>query len=434
MRDKEVHLLQRERLRRGLTQQELADFAQVSLRSIQRAEQGEPLRVDICKRICAFLEKETPEEIGLRCHGDTREEPGDNSTRIDPADTADEKASSQDTESEDRDMDSMRRSLVKALAGSGLTLVIAPQSLYQEMTSDPSSDDRLTFLENEMITRWALYYTGGAVSASLGLKTWMQHIIRVARSSQRTEWHERAHILLALSYQLHSCVLRDTMYYPDAHQAHRKAFLVAQELYDPELMASGLAREGVTLNQQEHALEAIQCLEHALEVIKHLGYHNLEGYILQGLSEAQARSQQSQASRMSLERAASVLARSNATPERSLTRLNIASITAQRGVNAVLLHDYQQAIKLIDESLKRYDPTLIRGRARLVAQKAEAYYGLGKVEECTTLAMEALSLGYSVGASKTIARVKNLHEALIQSPWRKEQGVVSLEMMLLEMK
>ena len=69
MQDKKGHPLRQERLRKGWTQQELADFAQVSLTSIERAERGNPLRVDICSRICRCLGKEKPEELGLQCNG-----------------------------------------------------------------------------------------------------------------------------------------------------------------------------------------------------------------------------------------------------------------------------------------------------------------------------------------------------------------------------
>src|ERR1700682_3071815 len=62
------------RLRRAWTQRDLADFAQVSLSSIQRAERGEPLRVDMCQRICKCLGKEKPEELGLRCCGERENE------------------------------------------------------------------------------------------------------------------------------------------------------------------------------------------------------------------------------------------------------------------------------------------------------------------------------------------------------------------------
>ena len=86
---------------------------------------------------------------------------------------------------------------------------------------------------------------------------------------------------------------------------------------------------------------------------------------------------------------------------------------------------------LIDKSLTKYDPAYIRGRARLLAQKAEAYYGQGFIEDSTATAEEALTLARSVGSSKTITRVRNLNTTLSQSQWRKERSVARLGAVLL---
>lgn len=57
-------LLHQERLRRSWSQQQLADFAEVSLSTVARAERGEAIRVDNIQRLCECLAK-TPEELGL---------------------------------------------------------------------------------------------------------------------------------------------------------------------------------------------------------------------------------------------------------------------------------------------------------------------------------------------------------------------------------
>lgn len=57
-------LLLTERLRRGWTQKQLADFAGISLSTVERAEKGESIRVDCIQRLCECLSK-TSEELGL---------------------------------------------------------------------------------------------------------------------------------------------------------------------------------------------------------------------------------------------------------------------------------------------------------------------------------------------------------------------------------
>ena len=57
-------LLRAARLQNRWSQQQLADFAEVSLSTIERAERGEPIRVDNIQRLCTCLQQ-TPEQLGL---------------------------------------------------------------------------------------------------------------------------------------------------------------------------------------------------------------------------------------------------------------------------------------------------------------------------------------------------------------------------------
>ena len=100
------------------------------------------------------------------------------------------------------------------------------------------------------------------------------------------------------------------------------------------------------------------------------------------------------------------------------------------GINAVLLHGHQRPLALIDKSLASYNPTFVRGRARLLSQKAESFYGRGYIEESVNTAEEALMLACSVGSNKTISRISTLHSTLTQSTWRKERSIARLGAML----
>lgn len=329
-------------------------------------------------------------------------------------------------------MDQIRRKLLQ-LGIAGATLVIAPSMdgllTSSEESTEPvearANDEHMTLLENEMASRWMLYYTGGAARASIGFDLWLQETMKNAQLARGTLLYERAHLVLCVSYQLQGCILRDMMRFPEAHQAFRRAFLVAQELHSPEMMSASLAREGVTLTQQDLPSEAVTYLSQALEVVKHLGFVTLEGYILQGLSEAQAK-EQLDTSWGSLEQAEARLDQESQVVESSFTRFNAASVTAQRGVNAALLQDYAGCVSLIDQSLKVYDATLVRGRARLIMQRAEAYWKLGEIDSCVFQAQEAYLLASSAGANKTVGQAKHLHTLLLQSSYGKEREVAAL--------
>jgi transcriptional regulator with XRE-family HTH domain len=210
--------------------------------------------------------------------------------------------------------------------------------------------DRMALFEEEMTARWDLYFTGGTLRAARGLDLWIHEMTQFAKSSQGTAWHERALALLTMSYQLQSCVLRDLMDYPNAYAAARRAYRIAQELDDTELMAAALARTGITFVQQENPAEAIRYLNGALKTIYYQGFPVLKGYILQALSEAYAMAQQPHACWQSIGQLEHVLEQYEQVQERSNTRFNTASFTAQKGIDALLLHDYRRALALMEKS------------------------------------------------------------------------------------
>ena len=424
---KEIHPLKKARIKLGYTQVILADFAQVGEATIQRAESGKPLRPDTIQQLCNYFTEQyqrpvTPEELGL-----ISEEPQQPPTRS---------------------SDDISLLLMKNLLENQAFLATLRQSVLQDFAraiSDVSgqagnsphlasanisqiNEELVVFFESMMQTQWNTYYTGGTERVIQGLNVFLKELEKLAHIAQRTMWHHRVLRLLTLGYQLQSCVLRDRLHYAQANIAYQKAFNVAQELEDNELMASALARHGVTLVQQSKPQQALLYLDNALSIIEGDHFPKLEGYILQALSEAYAQDKRVSESWSHLERAQAIRVQSS--QEESFIRFNPASTLAQRGVDAVFLKEYRMAIESIDQSLKNYDPTGVSGRARLIAMKAEAQYKMGVLDACLTSAQEALALAQAVGVSKIVARIKKLHAALEQSRWKEEDGVTQLGFML----
>lgn len=322
--------------------------------------------------------------------------------------------------------DSKRRQLLVGLLGIPAVL-LGLDSLQESLAPNRAINaDHMAFFEHELATRWDVYHTGGTYRASRGLELWLKEAENLAQEAKGSAWDERASTLLIMSYQLQGSILRDMMRYQDAHVAYGKAFTVARELHNFELTAAALARRGVTFIQQYQPMDAITHLNGALTQANGTGLPCLRGYILQALSEAHAMAQQANESKRYIDLAQRALERRGEAPEQTYCQLNTTSVIAQKGVNAVLLHDNEYAITLIDKALVTYNPTLIRGRSRLIAQKAEAYYGLSQIDFSAAIAEDALMLARSVGSEKQIARVKNLHAAMMQSRWKNESYVLRL--------
>jgi transcriptional regulator with XRE-family HTH domain len=309
-----------------------------------------------------------------------------------------------------------RRRLLVAMLGipAGL-LGLAEEQQAAQRTTVTVNDDRMAFLEDELTTRREMYHTGGTLRAARGITTWCREVERLAAAARTTAWRERALTVLTLSYQLQGSILADDMLYQEAHRWHEQALRVAQDLGDRELIAAALARRGVTFVQEERAHDALRYLTAALETIRQAGLPGLRGYALQALSEAYAKSGQPQESWRAIGLAERILERyedGQQEGERTQAKIDMATVTAQKGVNAVLLGEYERAITSIEKSLQSYDPTLVRARARLLAQKAEALSKLRLLDACVETAREALTLARSVGSTKTIARVAQLHDTL----------------------
>lgn len=323
-----------------------------------------------------------------------------------------------------------RRKLLVGILGIPAELLGLEAERHPIITPLLLNEDRIAFFEEETTIRWEMYRTGGTTRASRGFGMWLQEVEVFTQLAQGGVWHQRAYTSLSMSYQLQGSIFADMMQYDQAHRAYYKAYQIAKELDDAELMAATLARQGVTSIQQNKPLEAIDYLNGALTLINGRGFSCLRGYSLKALSEAHAIAYRAYESMRHVELAERTLEYQGEVLERSHCQLNKASVFAQKGINAVLLHDYDRAIALIDKSLLTYNHTYVRGRARLIAQKAEAYYGLGFIDMCCLTAEEALTLARSVGSDKTIGRVEQLHAALLESRWRKEVSVARLGALL----
>lgn len=440
MDETKIHPLRLAREKLGITQEVLADLAGLSVPTIKRAERGETLGAFSIAQICTYFSERyrhqvEPKDLGLRRQWESKESASDAQAA---SETQSHHSSDQTTSILLENLLDNQEFLSKVgqivfqdilNTASKMFLQSTNRLQYREQPGVILHEDRVVFLESMMSTQWTTYHTSGTDKVIHGLNLFLQEIENVVQIAQGTRWQKRALRLLALGYQLQNCVFRDLSNFTQASIAYQKAFEVAQELDDEELLAASLARQGVVLVQQAKAKQAILYLDNALNIIEKRNLPKLKGYILQALSEANAQEQRMYESWSCLEQIEKI-AVSPLEEEQSLVRFHPSSILAQKGIDAVFLKDFKGAIELIDQSLKTYYPTGVKGRARLVALKAEAYYGLGVVDAAALSAKEALTLAQSVGSDKVIVRVKTLFADLQHSQWKEEENVAELGTML----
>jgi tetratricopeptide (TPR) repeat protein len=328
-------------------------------------------------------------------------------------------------------MDSIRRNLIQGLI-TPTAIIGLKRDIFPFFTNSQNSE-RLAPFQQELATRWEVYHTGETRLTYQGLGMWIGDVTAFTQDSKGDMLYKQILECLCMSFQLQGSLYRDMMEFDEAHTSYHKAFEIAKEMENAEYQACALARRGVGFIQQEMPDEAIAYLNEALKLIQRSFLPSLSGYIFQALSEAHAMAQHDYESQCSIEQAQKALEHRGQALERSLCQPNTTSVISQQGVNAVLLHKDSKALELIGKGLEKYSPALNRGRARLKAQKAEAYYGLGLIDLCCTEATETWLLARSIGSNKTLARLRKVHLNLVLSRWKKEQSVLDLGWVIANM-
>jgi transcriptional regulator with XRE-family HTH domain len=324
-----------------------------------------------------------------------------------------------------------RRKLLIRLLGIPAALMAVEGELQTSIHTDfLLNADPMSFFEDEVVTHWEVYHIGGTSRAARSLDRWMYEVTSFANSARGTGWHRRAQAVLAMSYQLQGNVQRDQMNFNEAHTAYQQAFRVAQELEDYELMSSALQRDGFIYCHQETPLEAIEYLTGSLKIIQGRGYARLRRQILGALSEAQAKAGLASDCWRTMDVLESAAQQSGHSGDRSSSLFRLIPLIEQKAINATLLGDHHRALALIDKSLTSYDPTGIRGKAKLMGHKAKTYLSLGEIDACVITAKEVVIMARSVGSEKRVAQMRVLYTALTQSKWKNERGVASLGALL----
>ena len=304
------------------------------------------------------------------------------------------------------------------------------QEPWDERVALLYNDDPMSFVENTVKKYWTTFLLGGPLYAASGLSRLVKAVESFVQAVPERGWYRRAHGQLCMVYQLQACVEEGLLRYQQAFGWYQKAYTVASELDDAELLGAVRLRQGITFLWKQQPQEAIDYLEHARDLVQGKGLPQLRGTILADLSQAYATAGQSQQCWRSLGLAENILEQTTQAQERSYKEFHTEYLNAQKGVSAVILQDYDRALRLFDKSLKTYDPTRVSERARLIVSQAKAYYGRGNIDYCTDSAKEAFTLLSAVGARNHLTQVKQLYARLLHGGWARERGTVELGMMI----
>jgi tetratricopeptide (TPR) repeat protein len=245
-----------------------------------------------------------------------------------------------------------------------LTALLGIPAVYLQLDSDTEqqikhavfmyNDDPMSFLEDTVKTEWTLYLLGGTFAANSGLGRLVKGVESFAQGVPERGWHRRAHTQLCMVYQLQGSVEERLLHFQQALGCYQKAYTVASELNDAELLGAVRLRQGSALLRKEQPLEAIEYLEHARDLVQGKGVPLLRGNILADLSQAHAQAGQAQQCWRNLGLAEQALEQLGQAQERSYKEFHADHLNGQKGICALILQDYDRALRLIDKSLKTY--------------------------------------------------------------------------------
>lgn len=247
--------LRMERLRNGWSQQQLADFALVSLSTVARAERGMPIRVDCIQRLSECLSK-SPEQLELV-----------KIRIVESRDSQDASSQQENIELEPEDEIEMNRREATKTIGKilGTTLLGATQPLEQLSTLlKPIHVDAHTLEHFGTLTEicWKLGNGHELETAGAILETYLPKVVRLA---QQPSPYQKVAAGIASQGHLLSASLaghRDDL---NARQSHsEKAFQYGHVAEDHNLQVAALKQLAVTYDYKQRPGKALEVYQSAI--------------------------------------------------------------------------------------------------------------------------------------------------------------------------
>ncbi len=398
-------LLRMERQCRGWNQKQLADFAQVSLSTVERAERGEPIRIDNVQRLCSCLEK-TPEQLGLL--------KGLPPVKLLYNNQADLQAKTT------RDDEMRRREAFQLLGGIGTTLLTMsrPIEIVQEVGGLLHDEEMLSICAAYIPVYWRLYFEGHLLEVQQFLDTYLSQLAVLVR--QPTGYQKLSATLASKMHQL-ACMM--ALQKPDYGWAliHAdQAIDAAQIAEDVHLQAASLIRKGLIYRYLKRFDQMLNMYEEGQQ------YSNsvsplLSGRLYTGLAEAYSNVGQSHKALQSLERAYKLFPTNpKDDPNFSYTHFKLPhGFEVRVYLNLKQPDKAWEALALVDKSIPQ---AIVPDRVELSIDQADASLQSGNVDQACFYLGNAVTSALVLGSKLRYYQAYTLYKQMLVE-WPHEQQV-----------
>ena len=396
-------LLRIARQQKGWSQQQLADFAELSPSTVERAERGEPIRVDSIHRLCSCLQR-TPEQLGLiEASREVGKEP--------------------DTVPASQTSDAVGNALINSLISQ-----IDLQNIEKLFTRKLARllNWVIEELEDGTRLRWQLYYNSKNSLTEDGL---LEQIIKLEQlANDGGQDHTKICQILVQNYQLAGSLARDNFRYKEAAKYFRKAYYIANEIDQPDLKATAIARQGLSFLRQNHFEKALELYQDAVNIATS-AKPQTKAYIIAGLAEALARNGHSKECYEMLDEAEKLLSQTHQLSleeDFAYVQLTMQSLQDSRGECFVLLGEPLKGLNYLISAGLHNNEQMNRNHCRLLMQQAEAFLAANQPDQCVQHTLKGLSIARQIESISNVHWSQEIYTKLLESKWVNEPAVRDL--------
>ncbi|QBD76032.1 XRE family transcriptional regulator [Ktedonosporobacter rubrisoli] len=397
-------LLRTIRRQRGWSQKQLADFACVSLSTIERAERGETIRVDNIERICVCLQK-SPEELGLiKTENQEINRYKANKTVVNLVDGLTNASSVIDTSFEER--------LSKALA-------------------KPASIDSQVLQGLEYITNsyWQLRSGLGYSSLIKGFLGHLGTVEQLLKHAYSPSVHVHLCSIVSEIAQCIGAIYFDMSNYSLAKPYYKVSIEAAREANNHILWVISLGRMSSLPIYNNKSHEAIPFLQEAQRVAIFHSSPQVKAWLASLEAEAQANLHNRAYCMQLLGHAERAL--ENVKQEESPfdVKFDYARLAGYKGICYLYLQKPKEALEALNESVKSIDSIAVRQRSIITADIAAAYTQMEEIPAACSSASQALELNRSTKSSLVLQRLRKVRTSM--RPWEATQIVKDFDAQML---
>lgn len=405
--ERDGHPLRKERHRRGWKQQQLADFAQIGLSTVERAERGEGVSLESVQRLCNCLGK-SPEQLGLL--------------------KIEYQTSQANTTEEDKAMDANKRNSIQKIGtvvGSSLllnyTLGSLPFGLGQR-GSKLHDEEVLDICKIEIPIWWRLYFEGHHTEIRQVLPS---HLFRLSTLAERpSRYQQLAGNLAAQAHQLAYMLTIQQQDFNTALMHTKQAFQYGAITEDSNLQASALIREGYVyylVNDPESMLYLYQKALQYCDKVPPL----IQGRTYTGLAKAHAFLKQAQEADHFLGLVRDTFPEHpEKEPAYAYTHWDSFTPANYEVVSYLQLNQPKSAWEVC-EKIAHTETLRTTHRVELLVRQAETSFALGKMNQCCSYVEQAVIAALKLGSELRYSEAYNVYNLMVEK-WPRERQVKEL--------